>query len=113
VIAKCSHCHQMFSEQDFNAHKCDLPLIGCKIIEVVYFQDGSYKDKKLMTGLGTDGILYTFEVVPRKPIPITLPLQQTNVYMNPKTDEDVTEPERVYTQENTETAPPHSNMLQH
>lgn len=29
----------------------------------------SYKDKKLMTGLGVDGVLYTFEVVPRKAIP--------------------------------------------
>ncbi len=65
-----------------------------KRIEVVYFRDDSYKDKKLMTGWGTDGILYTFEVVPRKPIPITMPLQ-TKVYMNPKTVEEVTEPRMI------------------
>jgi len=77
MIVKCSHCAQMFSEENFNSHECDLPLRGCKRIEVVYFRDDSYKNKKLMTGRGTDGIFYTFEVVPRKAIPITMSLQQT------------------------------------
>jgi hypothetical protein len=45
-----------------------------KTIEVVYFMDVSCNGKKLMTGWGTDGILYTFKVVPRKPIPLILPI---------------------------------------
>jgi hypothetical protein len=72
MIVKCSHCKKVLSSKDFEAHQCDLPLKGCKWIEVVYFHDTSYKDKKLMTGQGTDGVLYTFEVVPRKPIPFVL-----------------------------------------
>ncbi len=68
-IVKCSHCRQMFSADDFANHECELPLQECKTIEVVYFRDDSYKNKKLITGWGVDGILYTFEVVPRKPIP--------------------------------------------
>lgn len=62
------------SSAEFEQHECDLPLKTIERIKVVYFRDDSYKDKKLMTGWGIDGILYTFEVVPRKPIPITIPL---------------------------------------
>lgn len=72
MIVKCSHCKQILSSKDFEAHECDLPLKECKRIEVVYFHDESYKNKKLISGWGTDGILYTFEVVPRKPIPFVL-----------------------------------------
>jgi len=72
MIVKCSHCKAMFDAKDFDVHKCDMPLKGCKRIEVRYFYDGSYNDKKLMTGWGIDGVLYTFEVVPRKPIPIVM-----------------------------------------
>jgi hypothetical protein len=64
----------MFTEKNFDPHDCDLPLKNSKRIEVVYFHDDSYKDKKLMTGWGIDGTLYTFEVVPRKPIPIAIPI---------------------------------------
>jgi len=60
----------MFSDEMFKSHECDLPLKESKIIEVVYFRDDSHKDKQFMTGWGTDGVLYTFEVVPRKAIPI-------------------------------------------
>jgi hypothetical protein len=79
MIAKCSHCTKLLTAEDFETHECDLPLKGVKRIEVVYFRDDSYKDKKLMTGWGTDGIIYTFEVVPRKPIPITIPLNRRKV----------------------------------
>ncbi len=81
----------MLSKANFDTHQCDLPLKECKRIEVVYFQDDSYSNKKLMTGWGTDGILYTFEVVPRKPIPITFPLADEKKQLN-GTDEEVPEP---------------------
>jgi len=79
LIVKCSHCKQIFAEEDFAGHECDIPLKECRRIEVVYFRDDSYKNKELMTGLGTDGILYTFEVVPRKPIPIIESLSRRKV----------------------------------
>jgi hypothetical protein len=69
LIVKCSHCKAILSAEEFDTHEYDLSLKECKRIEVVYFHDRSYKGKKLMTGWGTDGVLYTFEVVPRKPIP--------------------------------------------
>jgi hypothetical protein len=75
-IVKCSHCKKILSAKDFESHRCDLSLKECKTIEVVYFQDGSYEDRKLMLGWGTDGVLYTFEVVPRKAIPIIEPLNR-------------------------------------
>ncbi len=79
AIVKCSHCNTILSSENFEAHKCNLELKECKRIEVIYFCDDSYKNKKLMTGWGTDGVLYTFEVVPRKPIPIAIPLSRRNV----------------------------------
>lgn len=72
MIVKCSHCKQILDDKDFADHECDVPLKGSRTIEVMYFRDDSYKNKRLMTGWGTDGILYTFEVVPRKPIPFVL-----------------------------------------
>jgi hypothetical protein len=72
MIVKCSHCRKVLPSKNFDSHKCDLPLKECKTIEVVYFMDESYEDKKIMVGWGTDGVLYTFEVVPRKPIPYIL-----------------------------------------
>jgi hypothetical protein len=71
-IVKCSHCRQVLRSTDFGNHECDIPITDSKIIEVAYFRDDSYKNKKLMTGLGLDGVLYTFEVVPREPIPFVL-----------------------------------------
>jgi hypothetical protein len=71
-IVKCSHCKQVFASEDFDAHECDLPISRSARIEVVYFRDDSYKNKKLMTGLSIDGVLYTLEIVPRKPIPFIL-----------------------------------------
>jgi hypothetical protein len=91
LIVKCSHCQQILSSDNFENHECDLPLRDIKRIEVVYFHDGSYKNKKLVTGWGTDGTLYTFEVVPRKPIPIMLPLSDEISQPKPS-DEDFTEP---------------------
>lgn len=63
----------------------------CKRIGVVYFHDESYKNKKSMTCLGTDGILYTFEVVPRKAIPLMEPLSKRKV-TNFRANGDITEP---------------------
>ena len=91
-IVKCSHCKAITTLSKFERHECNLSLKECKTIEVVYFQDVSYKDKKLINGWGTDGILYTFEVVQRKPIPITMPLRTDENLHGDKTDEDFTEP---------------------
>ena len=93
MIVKCSHCKAILSSEDFDTHDCDLPFEGVKTIEVAYFMDVSCKNTQMITGRGTDGILYTFEVVPRKPIPIVL-CHQTTVNMNPKTDEKLPEPLR-------------------
>jgi hypothetical protein len=98
MIVRCSHCHQMLSEKDFDIHKCDLPLKDCRRIEVAYFMDVSYDSNKLMNGLGIDGTLYTFEVVPRKPIPLMEPLNRrifTNNFPKDKTDKDFTESART------------------
>ena len=54
-----------------------------------------------MNGLGINGILYTFEVVPRKAIPLIEPLSRRNVTPfddNNKTDEEGTEPENRFCQ---------------
>jgi hypothetical protein len=94
-IVKCSHCRVILSKKQFDRHKCaSSELQGQKKIEVVYFMDVSCNDKKMMTGLGVDGVLYTFEVVPRKPISIIMPLNRvTDDYLQRKrTDEDLTEP---------------------
>jgi len=64
LIVKCTHCKQIFSSEDFDAHKRDLPLTECKKIEVVYFQDDSFKNKKLMTGWGTDGFFIPLRLYP-------------------------------------------------
>jgi UDP-galactopyranose mutase len=81
----------MFSAKDFDAHKCDMPIKDVKRIPVVYFQDDSYNDKKLMTGWGVDGVLYTFEVTPRKPIPIVI-CPSDESYNDKESDDKLTEP---------------------
>jgi hypothetical protein len=92
-IVKCSHCNAILSSEQFEDHKCVLSTLrGQKTIEVIYFMDVSCNGKKLMTGLGTDDILYTFEVVPRKPIPIIIPLAD-GFLQRKRTDGDLTEPE--------------------
>jgi hypothetical protein len=95
-IVKCSHCRSILSSDEFESHQCNLELKECKTIEVINFLDVSYKNKKLMSGWGIDGILYTFEVVPRKPIPIISPLfKQTKSNRfdeDYKTDGEVTVP---------------------
>jgi hypothetical protein len=48
-----------------------------------------------MSGWGVDGVLYTFEIVPRKPIPIIMSLNRlkvTDPRWKDKTDGEVTEP---------------------
>jgi hypothetical protein len=72
LIVKCSHCKDLLSGSKFNEHKCKLELIGTKVIPVVNFIDTSYNGQRVMTGWGVDGVLYTFEVVSRKPIPYIL-----------------------------------------
>ncbi|MGD6852217.1 MAG: hypothetical protein ACQCN6_09190 [Candidatus Bathyarchaeia archaeon] len=85
----------MVADSDFPKHECDLQLNECKRIDVIYFQDVSYKNKKLMNGLGVDGVLYTFEVVPRKAIPLMEPINRrkfTERIKKDGTDEDFTKP---------------------
>ena len=94
-IVKCSHCNALLSSDDFSSHKCNLELKACKRIDVVYFCDDSYKDKKLISGWGIDGVLYTFEIVPRKAIPMIIPLNRRKVTDNHgegETDEEVPVP---------------------
>ena len=91
MIVKCSHCAKMLSQEDFGNHECNLLLKGCRTIDVIYFQDNSYRNKKLMCGWGTDGILYTFKVVPRKPIPMIIPLADEKKQQF-RTDEEGTVP---------------------
>lgn len=98
MIVKCSHCQAMLSEGDFDSHKCDIPISGNKIIEVTDFIDVSTKNTKMISAQGIDGVLYAFEVVPRKAIPLMEPLSRrkvTDQQWKDKTDEDVTEPERA------------------
>lgn len=71
-IVKCSHCKKILSFADFESHKCEKSLVDVKTIPVVNFLDTSCNGRKIMTGWGVDDVLYTFEVVPRKPIPIFL-----------------------------------------
>jgi hypothetical protein len=77
--------------KDFESHRCNLSLKECKTIEVVYFQDGSCNDRKLITGWGIDGTLYTFEVVPRQPIPFIQKLTDEKK-QSFRTDDKETEP---------------------
>lgn len=87
-IVKCSHCNQILSSEDFDQHKCEWNLKDVKRISIVYFRDDSYEDKKIMTGYGTDGVLYTFEVVPRKAIPLLLPLSNELSQQNRSNEDD-------------------------
>jgi hypothetical protein len=79
------------ASESFAGHRCDLTLRECKTIEVVHFCDGSYGDRKLMTGWGVDGILYTFEVVTRKPIPMVTRLSDAS-YHGKDSDDKLPEP---------------------
>jgi hypothetical protein len=81
----------MFSETDFDSHTCDRPLKECRIIEVSEIIDGSYGEKRLMNGWGTDGVLYTFEAVPRKAIPYFIRLSDEKKHL-PDSDTEVTVP---------------------
>jgi len=91
LIVKCSHCGAITTPEDFEKHKCDLSFNKSTIIEVAYFRDDSQKGKQVITALGLDKVLYTFEVAPRKAIPLILPLSD-EISHEPKTDKDFTEP---------------------
>jgi hypothetical protein len=60
---------EILSSRNFNKHKCEKSSIGVKTIPVIDFLQTSRNGKEVMTGWGVNGILYTFEVMPRKPIP--------------------------------------------
>lgn len=90
-IVKCSHCKKILSIENFDSHKCSLPITDVRHIPVVYFQDDSVNGRQLMTGRGIDGILYTFEVVPREPIPYIIPLSD-GFLQRKKPDDNLTEP---------------------
>ena len=92
MIVKCSHCHEMVSEETFGSHECDIPINGVKVIEVMYFRDDSYRNEKRVTGRGIDGVLYTFKVVPRKAIPIVMTTAE--ILQHKQNDEDLTEPKQ-------------------
>ena len=77
----------------FNSHDCDLPLNGVQTISVVYFRDDSYNNKKIMTGMGIDGVLYTFEITPRKPIPVVTPIRR--IFTGLFSDDNFTEPRKI------------------
>jgi hypothetical protein len=93
-IVKCSHCKQMYASEEFAAHECNLPLTDVKQIPVVYFQDDSVNGKKIMTGKGVDGILYSFIVTPRMAIPYFMSNRRkvTDPSWKDKTDGEVPEP---------------------
>lgn len=90
MIIKCSHCRKILSSEDFESHKCEMPLVGVKNILVADCLDTSCKGKQIMTAWGVDGILYTFEVVPRHPIPIMISSDES--LQLKKSDKDLTEP---------------------
>jgi len=81
----------MLSAENFDAHECDLPIVDVKRIPVVYFQDDSVSGKQIMTGRGVDGILYSFIVTPREPIPYMMKLSDGFLQGN-KPDDNFTEP---------------------
>ena len=86
----------MMSEKDFERHKCgEPPLKECRTIEVVEIYDGSYDGNKLLNGMGVDGVLYTFELVSRKALPVVECLNRRKVTGRDEfsgTDEEVPVP---------------------
>lgn len=63
-LVKCSHCHKLFSDEEFDSHKCDLPLKDVVDIPVSSF----FKCSKNMVGIGLDGKRYWFIVKKREAI---------------------------------------------
>jgi hypothetical protein len=86
----------MLSSEGFESHKCDLQLRECRTIEVSEIMDCSYDGRKLVNGWGIDGVLYTFEVVPRRAIPLMEPLSNRRKVTDFKDDGEVTAPPRGY-----------------
>jgi hypothetical protein len=81
----------MFSSDDFDSHKCELKLTANKEIPVVYYNDSSYGDKKAITAWGVDGVLYTLEVTPRRPILIAM-CPSDDSYHEPESDDKLPVP---------------------
>ena len=95
MIVKCSHCGVITTAKEFEGHECDLSFNESKIIKVAYFRNDSHKNKQIITGLGLDKVLYTFEVVPRTATPYFTSLSRRNVTNseeNNGTDGEVPEP---------------------
>jgi hypothetical protein len=90
-IVKCSHCRKILSVDKFKTHKCENYLIDVRTIPVINFSDTSCNGRKIMTGWGLDGILYAFEVVPRKAIPIVMRLSDGS-YHDKEPDDKLPEP---------------------
>jgi len=90
-IVKCSHCRQILSTDDFSSHKCKWVLRDVKQIPVMYFRDDSFDDKKVMSGYGLDGILYTFIVIPRTAIPYIVSSSDDS-YHDKESDDKLPEP---------------------
>ena len=62
-----------------------------KRIPVAFFRDDSFDDKKIMTGYGLDGVLYTFVVTPKTAIPYFRKLTD-EISQRKSTDGDLTAP---------------------
>lgn len=91
LIVKCSHYKHLFSATDFSSHKCDVSFNDVIEIPVVYFSDMSYDKKKIIEGMGVDGVLYSFVIEKRKPIPIIEHIRRKETPW--KSDVDETEPQ--------------------
>ncbi len=69
-LVRCSNCEQIIIAEDFDDHKCKIPIKCCsKEIPVEYFVDCSTDTEKAMIGKGLDGVSYWFVVKPRKALP--------------------------------------------
>ena len=88
-IVKCSHCQIILSTDNFDTHNCQWILKDTKRIPVAYFRDDSYDNKRIMTGYGLDGVLYTFVVTPRTAIPYFQNLSDAS-YHEPRNRRKVT-----------------------
>ena len=91
LIVKCSHCNQFFSIEQFDSHKCELPINGAKEIPVIYFREDNHGINKTIVGRGLDGILYALIIKPRKPLPVALPIRRKETVWKSDVDEPVPE----------------------
>lgn len=90
-IVKCSHCNQIFLNEDFGKHECSWILKDVKRISVLKVRDDSYKNQTIIRGYGIDGTVYTFVVSPRTAIPFIVS-SSDEILQHQKSDKDFTEP---------------------